>query len=372
MGEGGGEGEEVAGVAGALGETAGAALDVAYVFEGLAAFGEEEGLGKEGGDEVLAGKEFGEVGGGVEDPVAEFAGPHGGGGAVEGAEEGVLAAGAGVDEVEVLLRGGIDGDLLAEVADGEGAEVVAGAAELEGEVVEDAAGSGNGGVHAGAAEAVEGLDLEVLAEGVVGLVEEEGVAVVGKGAAKVAELLELLVGDEEFGGGEPGEFVLELLAVGELGDGELAGGVVGAGEAPGLLVLEDGGEVVVAAVVEEVEVVDGAGGEDLGDLAIDQLAGDGYGGLLAEGDAFAGLDEFGDVALRGVVGDAAHGDGVAFGEGDVEDAGGDLGVLEEHFVEVAEAVEEEDVVGEGAAQLLILRHHGSEFSVLARGHLGGA
>jgi hypothetical protein len=308
----------------------------------------------------------------VEDPIAEFAGSHGGGGAVEDAEEGVFAAGAGVDEVEVLLGGGVDGDLLAGVAYGEGAEVVAGAAELEGEVVKDGAGGGDGGVESGAAEAVEGLDFEMLGEGVGGLVKEEGVAVVGLAAAEPAELRELFVGDEKFGGGEAGEFVFELLAIGELGDGEFAGGVVGAGETPRLFVLEDGGEVVVLAVVEEVEIVDGAGGKDLGDLAFDELAGDGDGGLLAEGDAFAGLNELGDVPLRGVMRDAAHGDGVAFGEGDVEDGGGDFGVLEEHFVEITKAVEEEDVVGEGAAQFLILRHHGGECSFLAAGHLGGA
>jgi hypothetical protein len=61
LGERGGEGEEVAGVAGALGEAAGAALDVADVLEGLAAFGEEKGLGEEGFDEVLAGLELSEV-----------------------------------------------------------------------------------------------------------------------------------------------------------------------------------------------------------------------------------------------------------------------------------------------------------------------
>ena len=61
--------------------------------------------------------------------------------------------------------------------------------------------------------------------------------------------------------------------------------------------------------------------------------------MFGDGDAFAFADEALDVAVGGVVGDAAHGDSVAFGEGEVEDGGGGDGVLEEHLVEIAEAVE---------------------------------
>ena len=131
-----------------MGEAAGGTLDVADLAEGLAAFGEEEGLGEEGLDEILPGDEFGEGGERVEDPVAELAGPHGGGGAVEDAEEGVRASGAGVDEVEVLLGGGVDRDLVAGAAHGERAEVAARAPELEREVVEDGARCAEGGVQA--------------------------------------------------------------------------------------------------------------------------------------------------------------------------------------------------------------------------------
>lgn len=69
--------------------------------------------------------------------------------------------------------------------------------------------------------------------------------------------------------------------------------------------------------------------------------------MLGDGDAFAGFEEAGDVVLGGVVGDSAHGGAAAFGEGDVHDGGGVFCVVEEHFVEVSEAVEEDDVCGEG-------------------------
>lgn len=38
----------------------------------------------------------------------------------------------------------------------------------------------------------------------------------------------------------------------------------------------EGGEVVWALVVEEGEVVDGAGGEDAGDFSLDEFPGDGF------------------------------------------------------------------------------------------------
>ena len=142
------------------------------------------------------------------------------------------------------------------------------------------------------------------------------------------------------------DFVAKEIEVGEFCEGEFASGVVGAGEAVAEFLsgakLAGSSEVVVLGVVEEGEVVDGGGGDDLGDFAFDELTGFGFGSLFGEGDAFARFDEFGDVAGGGVVGNAGHGDVVTLGEGDVEDRSGDFGVLEEHFVEVTQAVEEED------------------------------
>ncbi len=370
LGEGGLEGLQVARVAGSLGEAAGAALDVADVPEALPAFGEEVGLGQERLDEVVARFEGLLVRDGMQDPVAQLAGPHRGGGAVEDPEEGVLPPRAGLHEVEVLLRGGVDRDLLANLAHREAAEVIAGTAELVGEVVQDTARGAEGGMHSGTAEAVEGLHLEVVAQGVDGLIEQKGVAVVGQGMAQAAEFLELFVGNEEFGRGEAGQLVFELLAVGKLRDRELAGGVIDHRQAEATAVHAHRGEVIVAAVVEEGEVVDGAGRDDLADLALHDLAGDRLGGLLRDGDSPAGLDEFRNVVLGGVMGDPAHGDAAALGEGHVEKAGRFPGVLEEHLVEIPEPEEEEDVGGKGAAHRLILRHHGSELAFLGAGHGG--
>ena len=160
--EGGLEGFEIAGIAAALGETPGGALDVANVFEGFAEFGEEVGFGEELFDGVESSVEGVEVAERVEEPVTELARTHGGGGAIEGGEEGVLGAGAGLDEVEVELGGGVDEDVGAVVADAEGGEVFAVAAELVGEVMEGGSSGADGGGHVGASKAVKRFDLEVV------------------------------------------------------------------------------------------------------------------------------------------------------------------------------------------------------------------
>ena len=147
MGEGDGEGLEVAGVAGSLARGGrGGALDVADALQGFAAFREEEGLGEKGGDEVLAGGRGVEVAQRMEDPVAQQARAHRGGGAVEHAEQRVLLAGAGVDEVEIPLRGGVDEDVVGVVAHRAAAGGARKAAELVDQVVEDRAGRADGGV----------------------------------------------------------------------------------------------------------------------------------------------------------------------------------------------------------------------------------
>ena len=292
----------------------------------------------------------------------------------------MLLTGSGFNEVEVELGSGVDEDVVGDVADGDAAKVVTFTTELVSQVVEDATGGGESGGHVAAAETIERLDLELILQGVEGLIREEGVAVVGEVVFEASEFGNLFVGDEEFGRGEAGEFVLELLAVVELGDGEFTSGVVGASKSELLLLGgssdEDAGEIVVPGIVEEGEVVDGGGGDDLGNFAFDDFPGFGRGRLLGDGDTLVGADEFGDVSLGGVVGDAAHGDVVSLGEGNIENPGGNLGVLEEHFVEVAEPVEEENIIGQRAPHGHVLGHHRSELffachcEAYLRGHCG--
>lgn len=127
------------------------------------------------------------------------------------------------------------------------------------------------------------------------------------------------------------------------------------------------GQVIVLSVIKQRKVVDGSCRDDLSDFPVDDLAGDRLGDLLPDGDPFALLDEFGDIVFCGMVRNPAHGNPSSLCKGNVEQSGGFLCILEEHFVEVTEPEKKQDIVGKGAAHRLILRHHGGEFAFLA-GH----
>ncbi len=145
------------------------------------------------------------------------------------------------------------------------------------------------------------------------------------------------------------------------GDAEFAGGDIDVGDGGARSGTRDGGEEVVLARAHEVGIHRGAGGDDAGDFAADEFLGElGVLDLVADGDAEAFLDEARDVALGGVVGNAAHGDGVALfliarGEGDFEFARGGDGVFEEELVKIAEA-EHQQGVGHLLFDAVVLPH----------------
>ena len=219
-------------------------------------------------------------------------------------------------------------------------------------VGEDGAGGAQAEPHVAETEAVEIRDAEVVAEGALsGLgVEVEVVPrrhdAAGGGAHAVGEGA---VGGlhERLDGREADEFVGEARLLQVLGE-EGAGRRVDPREPGAALRKGDGGEVVVPLFVEDRLLDEGAGGDDADDGAVDEALGLlGILGLLADGDAVAGLEQAVDVGRARVVGDAGHRDAAvalgAGGEHDAEHARGGLRVLVEHLVEVAEA-EEEDLV----------------------------
>ncbi len=236
------------------------------------------------------------------------------------------------------------------------------------DVVEGGAGGAGGEGAIFKSEAGEGVDAEVVGEGVAGgvwfpcpgggggdgavgpaggvfLFEAAGDAFVGEevfaffsghggeggGAEGVA------VGYEYFGYVEAYEFAFEVgggAGAAELGGGKFAGAEVGVAEADVFAVGDDGGEVVVAVGGEYAGFDDGAGGEDAHDFAVDEaalvfggleaggedgagagvaFAGGGLAELFGDGDAVAFADEAGDVGFDGVVGHAGHGAKVFLG-----------------------------------------------------------
>ena len=142
---------------------------------------------------------------------------------------------------------------------------------------------------------------------------------------------------------------------------EVAAGEVEPGQPRALALDGDGQQQAVAAVVEQVGVGQRARRDDARHGAFDRaLRGRRIADLFADGDRFAELDQLGEVLLNGVEGHAGHRDRLAgrlaaLGQGDVEQARGLFGILEEQLVEVAHPVEQQQV-GVLALQRQILLH----------------
>ena len=90
--------------------------------------------------------------------------------------------------------------------------------------------------------------------------------------------------------------------------------------------------------------------------------------LLADRDLLPRVNEPRDVAVGGVVGNARHRRALTRGQGDLEQSGRELGVLEEGFVEIAQP-EQEHVIRVAPLQIAVLAHHRRE--VVAISHRAG-
>ncbi len=148
-----------------------------------------------------------------------------------------------------------------------------------------------------------------------------------------------------------------------LRDGGLAGRDIAVGEREAVLLPDDGGEVVVFLLTEHRLLRQRAGGHDADDLPPDETLGQlGVLHLLADGHLVAALDEARDVSLRGMERDSAHGSpfvlsAVLARQRQLQLLGGELGVVVEHLIEVAQA-KEEDAIPVLGFQVHILLHHG--------------
>ena len=158
--------------------------------------------------------------------------------------------------------------------------------------------------------------------------------------------------------------MLQAVIAGKGGHVRVAGRHVAEGRAGVLPVQKDAAEEVAAPVVEAGAVDDRAGRDDADDIALDKAFGKRRVlGLLADSDLVALGDEAGDVSVARMVGDTAHRRlilrrlaAVARREREIQLARGELCVLVEHLVEVAQA-EKEDRILILFLDLQILLHH---------------
>ena len=126
------------------------------------------------------------------------------------------------------------------------------------------------------------------------------------------------------------------------------------------------GDVVILALVQKAVLDEGARRDDADDIPLHHAAARlfGVGELFADRDLLPQRNEFGDVRLCRVIGNAAHGralfeTAVPPREREVEELGDAHGVIEEHLVKVAETIEN-DAVFVLLFDFEIVLHHGRE------------
>ena len=190
---------------------------------------------------------------------------------------------------------------------------------------------------------------------------------------KVGDLLlvqEAFVKDD-LPGGELPQFPHDaaVLPAGQLGDIHLPGGDIPKGQAAALPGPVDTADVVVAPLIQQGGVDEGAGGHHPDDVTLHQSLG--QGGvlqLLADGHLVPFFDETVDVAFGTVKRDAAHGRpfrkaALPAGEGEFQLPGHQKGVVKEHLVEIPQP-EEKDLVLVLVFDLQVLLHHGGKLGDL--------
>ena len=115
-----------------------------------------------------------------------------------------------------------------------------------------------------------------------------------------------VVGDEQFGGGQAGQFFDEGATAVYLCCGKLPGGNVGVGQAVMIAVADDGDEIIVAPRIQHPRLDDRPGRKNAHHFARHQPSDRLRADLLGQSHFVPFGDEPGDIPLGGVVRDAGH------------------------------------------------------------------
>ena len=172
----------------------------------------------------------------------------------------------------------------------------------------------------------------------------------------------LFLGQDALVGAEPAQAVPEGINGGEGLPVEQSHRKIQNGETVSLFRQVDPRQEIVTLGVEDIALGNGSRRHHAGDVPLhDALGGGRIFNLITDRNLHAGADEFGQVALRGMVGNPAHRHVVALGQGNIKHGGGALGVIEEHLVEIAKTEEQNRIVRDTGANAPILLHHRSLF-----------
>src|SRR5215831_1667924 len=145
--------------------------------------------------------------------------------------------------------------------------------------------------HLPASEAVEGFDLEMLAQGENCLFWEKRVTVVFERVIDFTDLRFLFRADQQFGGRNTRDFIVQRLLVLRLGQSELTRAEIGVCETERIAIGIDRPEIIRALRIEPAQFAYRTRTDDLRDFAVDNLAARlRLTHLITNGDAPSGVD----------------------------------------------------------------------------------
>ena len=177
-------------------------------------------------------------------------------------------------------------------------------------IVEQGTGCRDGARQVAAAEAVEVLDAELIAQQAQGsLVIEVPIALAGQARARGQAGGEgTAFADHDFGRRQTLDLGQQLVITIDLEHAEATGGELESGQAPGLSITVQRHQQVVAAGIQQRLIMQRSRGDDTYHLALDRpLAGRRVTDLLTDGHRFAHLDQACQIAFGAVVGHPCHG-----------------------------------------------------------------
>ncbi len=320
---------------------------------------------EQAGDRILARFENLAVAQGAVQPAGQQARAHGGLAAVHDRLQRVLAAAGQIDvQLQVAPTGAVEDHCVVEALVAQAAQVGQGGALGFLGVGKQAAGGADGQRQVLAAEALEVLGGELLAEALECRIAIE---IPGRATAHTAaffqwQTLRPIVGDQQFRRAQALQFREQGFPALEFLHAEAAAGDVQHRQAEQALITDYRSQQVVATLVEQCLVAHRAGGDDAHHLAFYRpFAGRRIADLLADHHRLAKLHQPRQITLGGMERNACHRDRrarrlPACGQGDVEQRGGFLGIVVEQLIEVAHAVEHQ-LVRMLALESPILLHH---------------
>ena len=174
--------------------------------------------------------------------------------------------------------------------------------------------------------------------------------------------------DEHFAGAQAFDFAARFVGIEQGADLPVSSGEVCPGEGDAVFAVVQAEEDVVALFVQKCVVGNRAGGDDARNRPFHRpFACRRVADLFADDRRLPQADEFGDVVVNGMDGDARHGNGVARrfaarGDADVEQFARFVRIFIKKFVKITHAVEYECVGVVFFDAEVLLHHRGVGFS----------